>query len=207
MTFVGKQVPRWVTSSLRVMPAGPSWGIAGYSEGGYCAANIGLQYASRFGYVGSMSGYFAPSNSQVPAAGRAGGTPVNVPDVFARYPKLALLNTPYRYVQKVPLGVQVPYFWLAAGGNDTWYLQRAEVFRQYAMTRVPGVPLMIVKGGGHSANVWRAALGPMLQWMTPKLTSSAAQVEEVAARDRARQVRKVSRPKVTANTVGINSAG
>ncbi len=193
MTFVGKEIPDWVIRNLRVMPPGPSWGIAGYSEGGYCAANIGLQYASRFGYAGALSGYFAPSNSQVPANGRAGGTPVNVPNVFADYPKLALLNTPYKYVQKAPLGVQVPYFWLAAGGNDTWYLQQAEVFRQYAMMRVPDIPLMIVKGGGHSANVWRAALGPMLQWMTPKLTTSAAQVEETASRDKSHQLRKVNR--------------
>jgi enterochelin esterase-like enzyme len=201
MTFIGKEVPDWVTSNLRVMPAGPSWGIAGYSEGGYCAANVGLQDASRFGYVGSMSGYFAPSNSQVPATGRAGGTPVNVPDVFARYPKLALLNTPYKYVQEVPLGVQVPYFWLAAGGNDTWYLQQAEVFRQYALTRVPDIPFMVVPGGGHSASVWRAALGPMLEWMTPKLTNSVVQVDEdvarreMAQRERERHLKKSSRPK------------
>jgi S-formylglutathione hydrolase FrmB len=200
---VGKEVPDWVTRNLRVMPSGTSWGIAGYSEGGYCAANIGLQYASRFGYVGSMSGYFAPSNSQVPAAGQSGGTPVNIPDVFARYPRLAQLNTPYKYVQRVPLGVQVPYFWLAAGGDDPWYLRQAETFRQYSMLRVPEIPLMIVKGGGHSASVWRAALGPMLEWMTPKLTSSAAQVQEdVARRERAARLRKMSRPKVTASPVG-----
>jgi enterochelin esterase-like enzyme len=206
MTFVGKEVPDWVTSNLRVMPTGPSWGIAGYSEGGYCAANIGLQYATQFGYVGSLSGYFAPSNSQVPAAGRASGTPVNIPNVFAKYPKLALLNTPYKYVQEVPLGIQVPYFWLAAGGNDTWYLQQAEVFRQYALTRVPDIPFMIVKGGGHSANVWRAALGPMLEWMTPKLTSSAVQVEEdVARRERDRHVKKASKPKVMRARSDINS--
>jgi len=201
MTFVGKEVPDWVTRNLRVMTAGPAWGIAGYSEGGYCAANIGMQYAARFGYVGSLSGYFEPSNSQIPADGRAGGAAVNIPDVFAKYPKLALLNTPYKYVQQAPLGVQVPYFWLAAGGSDTWYLQQAELFRQYAMTRVPDVPLMIVKGGGHSANVWRASLGPMLEWMTPKLTNAAALVEEdVARREAAERLRKLTKPKVSTDS-------
>jgi enterochelin esterase-like enzyme len=203
MTFVGKEVPDWVTRSLRVMPPGQAWGVAGYSEGGYCAANIGLQYAVRFGYVGSMSGYFELSNSQVPAGGRLSGTPVNIPDVFARYPKLALINTPYKYVQRVPLGIQVPYFWLAAGGNDTWYLRQAEVFRQYAMMRVPGIPLMIVKGGGHSASVWRAALGPMLQWMTPRLTNSAVLMEDdLARRAAAHHLKKASKPGVTTDSVG-----
>jgi len=202
MTFVGKEVPAWVTASLRVMPAGPAWGIAGYSEGGYCAANIGLQYAAKFGYVGSLSGYFEVSNSQVPVTGRPGGTPVNIPDVFARYPRLALVNSPYKYVQRVPLDLQVPYFWLAAGGDDAQYLRQAELFREYAMERVPYIPLMVIRGGGHSASVWRAALGPMLQWMTPKLTSAAAQVDEIDARDRARHMKKASKPKVTTDSVG-----
>ena len=198
MTFVGKEVPDWVMTNLRVMPAGPAWGIAGYSEGGYCAANIGLQYAARFGYVGALSGYFEPSNSDVPAGGRPGAAPVNVPNVFAKYPRLALLNTPYKYVGQFPIGLQAPYFWLAAGGSDPWYLQQAELFKQYAMTRVPDVPLMVVKGGTHSANVWRTALGPMLDWMTPKLTNAATQVnEDVARRAAAERLRKLSKPKVS----------
>jgi hypothetical protein len=39
-----------------------------------------------------------------------------------------------------------------------------------------------VPGGGHSANVWRAALGPMLGWMTPHLAGEAAQADATAAR-------------------------
>jgi hypothetical protein len=46
MTYVGKEVPAWVAANLRVQPPGSAWGIAGYSEGGFCAANIGLRYAS-----------------------------------------------------------------------------------------------------------------------------------------------------------------
>ena len=181
MTFVGIEVPNWASHNLRVMPPGPAWGIAGYSEGGYCAANIGLQYDYRFGYVGSLSGYFSPSTSQIPARGRPGGAPVYVPNIFAKYSKLAALNTPYKYVEQVPLGDPVPAFWLAAGGNDRLYLPAARVFQQYAMTRMTEVPLLVIKGGGHEASVWRAALGPMLQWMTPRLSTAARQVEMIAA--------------------------
>ena len=131
MTFVGKEVPNWAVSNLRVMPPGPAWGIAGYSEGGYCAANIGLQYASRFGYVGSLSGYFAPSNGQIPANGKPGGTPVAVANVFPGNPRLAALNTPYKYILQVPVGVQGPGI-LARGGRVrlTDYLEAAEAFRE-----------------------------------------------------------------------------
>jgi enterochelin esterase-like enzyme len=178
MTYVAEEVPDWVASHLRVMPPGPSWGIAGYSEGGYCAANIGLQYPARFGYVGSLSGYFAPSNSHYPINGVANGPVVNISDPFAGQPKLAALNTPQDSITRIPLGVQVPYFWLAAGAKDPGDVDAARVFQQYALTRLPGVPLLLVPGGHHSANVWRAALGPMLQWMTPRLTNSARAVLE-----------------------------
>ncbi|HEX3964724.1 MAG TPA: alpha/beta hydrolase-fold protein [Trebonia sp.] len=184
MTFVGSEVPDWVSHNLRVMPPGRAWGIAGYSEGGYCAANIGLQDDYRFGYVGSLSGYFAPSTSQIPAGGRPGGAPVFIPDIFAKDPKLAALNTPYKYIEQVPPGDPVPAFWLAAGGEDRIYLSASRVFRQYAMTRLSEVPLLVIPGGGHQAAVWRTALGPMLEWMTPRLTSAARGVEMIAVHAR-----------------------
>jgi hypothetical protein len=174
MTFVGREVPDWVSSSLRVMPPGPAWGIGGYSEGGYCAVNIGLQYASRFGYVGSLSGYFAPIGSVLPAGGK---NRVVDPRPFQKYPKLARLNTPLDYIQQAPASVTIPYLWLAAGGSDIADLRAAELFREYALLRVPEVPILAVAGGHHTATVWRAALGPMLDWMTPKLTYQAGQLQ------------------------------
>ena len=177
-TFVAEEVPDWIARNLRVMPPGPSWGIAGYSEGGYCAANIGLQHPTRFGYVGSLSGYFAPSNSHYPLNGVANAPVIGISNPFAGYPKLAAVNTPQESITQVPLGIQVPYFWLAAGAKDQGDVDAARVFQQYALTRLAEVPLLLVPGGHHSANVWRAALGPMLQWMTPRLTVSARAVLE-----------------------------
>ena len=40
---------------------------------------------------------------------------------------------------------------------------------------------MIVPGGGHQGSVWRAALGPMLAWMTPQLAVAAARAAAEAA--------------------------
>jgi predicted esterase len=50
-------------------------GHRGYSEGGFCAANLGLKSGTQFGFSGVLSGYFVPSDSQFghrqrPAAGR-----------------------------------------------------------------------------------------------------------------------------------------
>jgi enterochelin esterase-like enzyme len=167
MTFVGKEVPNWVIANLRVQRGGPFWGIAGYSEGGFCAANIGLQDAKRFGYVGVESGYFAPQVSQVPAGGTAGGKPYDT-NVFAHNKRLLEINTPDEYIKNVPVGV--PQFFLAAGSEDRADIQNAEYFRQLLLLRVADVPPVdIVSGGGHQARVWRSALTPILEWMTAGL--------------------------------------
>jgi hypothetical protein len=180
MTFIGTEVPDWAARNLRVMPPGPAWGIAGYSEGGFCAANVGLQDYRRFGFAGVMSGYFAPDGGHVPAGGRPGAPPVFVNNVFAGYPKLQALNTPQAYIQRFPLGQYMPALWLAVGGSDRADLQAARSYQQYAMLRITNVPLLIIKGGGHQAAVWRAALPPLLRWMTPQLAAAARRVEMLA---------------------------
>ncbi len=181
MTYVGKEVPNWVTANLRVMRPGPGWGIAGYSEGGFCAANIGLQYASRFGYSGVLSGYFAPLMSQVPVNGKPGGRPHDI-NVYRHNALLAVRNTPDEYVTRIPIGVMVPKFFLAAGASDIGDVQAAQLFRQQLLIRVASVPLVVIQGGGHQARVWRAALTPMFEWMTPQLATAAQQYEQAQQR-------------------------
>ena len=185
MTYVGREVPSWAAANLRVQRPGLMWGVAGYSEGGFCAANIGLQYATRFGYAGVLSGYFAPLPSQVPSGGKPGGRPHDI-NVYAHNPSLALRNTPNQYILHVPIGILVPQFFLAAGAATPADVRGAQYFRQLLMTRVADVPLMIVPGAGHQAVVWRAALTPMLKWMTFRLAEEVQHFTQIAAGDRAK---------------------
>ena len=172
MTFVAQDVPDYIARLIRVRGPGRAWGLAGYSEGGFCAANIALQEPLSYGDVGVISGYFAPIPSQVPAGNKPGGKPVVV-NVFAGHPAQQFINTPYEYVTRVPINELVPPFWLAAGALDKGDVSGAENFRQLLQTRLADVPLMVIPGGGHEGGVWRAALGPMLNWMTPKLAVQA----------------------------------
>jgi enterochelin esterase-like enzyme len=180
MTYVAREVPNYIAHTLRVQAPGRAWAIAGYSEGGYCAANIGLQYPNQFGFVGSLSGYFAPIQSQVPAGGRPGGKPVRV-NPYVRNPQLLLRNTPQRYALHLPIGTEIPQYWLAAGSQDPGDVAVARFFREELLTWLADVPLDIVQGGGHQAKVWRAALTPMLQWMTPQLTQWAQRYDKLSA--------------------------
>ena len=77
---------------------------------------------------------------------------------------------------------ELPVFWLAVGAEDTEDVGAAQYFRQVLQTRMVNVPLVVVPGGGHQASVWRAALGPMLSWMTPQLAGVAKQADATAAR-------------------------
>ena len=112
----------------------------------------------------------------MPLGGKAGGTPVDVND-FARSKKLLLINSPDEYITRVPVTVSVPQFFLAAGAADEGDVQAAELFKQELLLRDADVPLTIIPGGGHQATVWRAALTPMLDWMTPQLAEQVANAE------------------------------
>ena len=89
-------------------------------------------------------------------------------------------ETAQDYIQRFPLGQYMPALWLAVGGSDRADLQAARTYQQYAMLRITNFPLVIIKGGGHQAAVWRAALPPLLRWMTPQLAAAARRVEMLA---------------------------
>jgi hypothetical protein len=127
-----------------------------------------------------MSGYFAPLRSQVPAGNKPGGRPRPV-NVFLGRPALQLINTPRAYVTRVPINDELPAFWLAVGVQDKQDVGAAANFKQLLQTRVANVPFVIVPGGGHQGSVWRAALDPMLRWMTPQLAQQAAKADAAAA--------------------------
>ena len=203
LTFVAQDVPDYIARLVRVQAPGLAWGVAGYSEGGYCAANIAMRDPERYGAAGVMSGYFAPIQSQVPTGGKPGGKPVAV-TVFAGHQALLSLNSPSAYITKLSLSVRLPAFWLAAGAQDKQDVSLAANFRQLVLTRLQlqnrlllqnqpaNVPFMVVPGGGHQGSVWRAALGPMLAWMTPQLAAQAARADAAAARHRAHPVKSGS---------------
>ena len=194
MTFVARDVPEAIARVARVQPPGRAWGVAGYSEGGYCAANIALQDPAGYGAAGVMSGYFSPILSHVPAGGKPGGKARAV-NVFAGRPALQQLNSPQWYITRAPINVEIPAFWLAAGATDRPDVEAAMNFRQLLLTRVANVPLDLVAGGGHQGSVWRAALDPMLKWMTPQLAQQAAKADLAAARAAAAQKAAAARKK------------
>src|SRR6202011_4735963 len=124
--------------------------------------------------------------SEVPEGNKPGAKPHRV-NVFLGRPALQLINTPRAYITRVPINDVLPAFWLAVGASAKSDVTAAAGFRQLLQTRVANVPFLIVPGGGHQGSVWRAALGPMLHWMTPQLAQQAANADAPAARAAARK--------------------
>jgi hypothetical protein len=61
-------------------------------------------------------------------------------------------------------------------------------------TGLTPVPFLIVPGGGHQGSVWRAALGPMLAWMTPQLAVQATKADAAAANAAAQRKAHPAKP-------------
>jgi enterochelin esterase-like enzyme len=188
-TYVAEDVPDFVAASYRVQPPGKAWGVAGLSEGGFCAANLALQYPTRFGDAGVLSGYFAPLDNRSPEHNQP-GVPAVYTLPFRGRPALKARNTPDLYITRLPVGTLIPQFFLAAGAQDAQDTQAAEGFRQELQLYQADVPLVLVPAAGHDATAWRGAERPMFSWMTPQLAHQAQLADAaVAARQRAARAR------------------
>ena len=165
-TFLAHDLPAYLPSILRVQPQGPAWGIAGYSEGGYCTANLALVYRLHYGAAGVMSGYFSPSDDQL-------GNPVHTVNPFGHDLPARQTNTPRLRITRLPVSARIPQFWLGVGGKDISGLRAARQFQRLVLARQPGVQLNVVPGGGHTMTTWRALVPSLLEWMTPLLTEAS----------------------------------
>jgi enterochelin esterase-like enzyme len=172
LTYMAVDVPDQIANLVRVQPPGPAWGVAGYSEGGFCAANMALQFRYRYGFAGVLSGYFTPSANQL-------ARPIRQVNPFGGSLALQQENTPLDEIETLPPGSVMPQFWLGAGASDRPDVANAEIFRQELQLRQADVPLTITPGAGHSMVTWRTEVPPMLKWMTEGL-AQAVQKEAVA---------------------------
>jgi enterochelin esterase-like enzyme len=165
-TYLARDLPNYLSQTLRLQPSGRAWGIAGYSEGGYCAANLALRYPDRYGYAGVLSGYFTPGNVRL-------GHPAGMVDPFRGNSALRRENSPLDRLSTLPLAVRIPKFWLGAGSYDHRDVDAAQAFQRQVLARQPNVVLDIEQGGSHTMTTWRALVPPLLEWMTPKLAQAA----------------------------------
>jgi enterochelin esterase-like enzyme len=188
LTYLARDLPDQIARIFRVQPPGPAWGVAGYSEGGFCAANMALQYRTRYGYAGVLSGYFRPLDNQLLH-------PFRRVSPFGGNRAVQRQNTPLAEVETLRPGAVIPRFWLGAGKDDRQDVANAQLFWQELQLRQANVPLVLTPGTGHTMATWRAEVPTMLKWMTQGLAreaSRAARPAGLPARARSRPVATVT---------------
>jgi enterochelin esterase-like enzyme len=178
LTYLAVDLPTQIARMVRVLPPGLAWGVAGYSEGGFCAANMALRYPHRYGFAGVLSGYFTPDDNQL-------AEPSRLVSPFGGNSGLREQNTPLDEIRTLSAGAVIPRFWLGAGAGDGQDVANVERFWQELRLRQGDVPLTLTPGAGHTMTTWRAQLPSMLTWMTPDLA-------RVAQRETAAQPGKTS---------------
>jgi enterochelin esterase-like enzyme len=166
LTYLAVDLPAAIARVLRVPRPGPAWGVAGYSEGGFCAANMALRYPRDYGFAGVLSGYFTPMDNRLGGSGR----PVSP---FAGDSRLREQNTPLDEIRRLPAAVSIPRFWLGAGASSRQDVADAGRFWRQLRRRQGDARLTLARGG-HTMITWRAQVPSLLAWMTRGLAQQAA---------------------------------
>jgi S-formylglutathione hydrolase FrmB len=171
-TYLVEDVPAIMATRLRVLPPGRNWGLEGFSEGGFCAANLALRNPAAYAFAGVLSGYFVPvKNVKLPA----------VTDPFAGDKALALANNPLRRIAAWPHDRALPLFWFSVGGEDQQDMVNTEAFLDRVRSFQPRVRYDVIKGGNHSFAVWRLGMPHFLKWalkQLPKATTTPEPAHE-----------------------------
>jgi enterochelin esterase-like enzyme len=200
LTYLADDLPDQISHLLRVQAPGPGWGVAGFSEGGFCAANMALHYRYRYGFAASMSGYFVPERNKLT-------NPNRLVDPFGGNQQLQAENTPTDEVRALPAGARTPMFWLGAGQGDSADVSDAEYFAQLLQLHQASVPVDITPGGGHTMGTWHAEVPPMLIWMTKGLAAAVVNDQRIAALQAITASRKHTATKHPSQPAGHQAAG
>jgi S-formylglutathione hydrolase FrmB len=141
-----------IDSNYRTVASAHGRAIAGDSEGGYGAMNLGLKNLSEYRVIGSFSGYFTPDED-------------DLSKIFGGDQDLAHANSPALYLSQ--LGGDLPAIYLLVGQDDHYLAENQEFAGEleahgasYELNTPPG---------GHNWDFWRAKLPDLLTFTSEHL--------------------------------------
>jgi esterase/lipase superfamily enzyme len=124
---------RAIDARYRTIASAGGRGIAGLSEGGYGALNIGLHHPGEFGLLESWSGYM---------------TADNIPAIFGHDASVLAYNSPARWITSVASQVraQHTYIWFYCGAGDPLAAVEPRLRRH---AHRAGHRASVLRGSGH----------------------------------------------------------
>ncbi|MGH8861517.1 MAG: alpha/beta hydrolase, partial [Jatrophihabitantaceae bacterium] len=162
-TYLTHDVRSDVLARYRASAAPSEWGIAGFSSGGYVAANLALRHPALFGASGIMDGYFRPQDGPAAAA-------------LHHDPAAEKANNPLLLAAALGRDASpLPAFWVSVGTDNAADVAGADAFTA-ALHGVEQVTLYREPGGAHNFYAWQTALPHLLGWMWTQLAAPALRV-------------------------------
>ena len=139
-TFVARDLVAAIDVRYRTITAAGGRGIAGLSEGGYGALNIGLHHPGEFGVLESWSGYM---------------TADPIPAIFGRSPAVRAYNSPLAWAPKVASLLRAchTYIWLYSGTSDSLLAQNRAFAAELSALGI--VHRFFETAGRHNWGLWR----------------------------------------------------
>jgi len=139
-SFVARDLVRAVDGRYRTIRSGAGRALAGLSEGGYGALNIGLHHPDEFKVLESWSGYERADDLR---------------SIFGGDPRLLAWNTPLDTLphRAAALRRAHTYVWLYSGTTDSMRTQNAAFARMLGTVGVAHRFFLV--RGGHDWAVWR----------------------------------------------------
>jgi poly(3-hydroxybutyrate) depolymerase len=163
-TYVADDVPAYMRAHYRVSQDAAQLGIAGFSSGGYCAANPALRQPGRFGAAAVIDGYFRAQDGPAAAAlGHGAG--------------LLAANSPLYLAARLSPGTHpLPAFWVMAGTGAYGDYLAAESFVA-ELDRCDDPAFVLDPGAGHNFYAWQKAVPSMLIWLWTELAAPGQRAE------------------------------
>jgi enterochelin esterase-like enzyme len=139
-TFVARDVVGAIDAQFRTVATGAGRALAGLSEGGYGALNIGLHHPAEFRVLESWSGYERADD---------------LASIFGRSPSLLAYNSPSVELPKAAKALrrEHTYVWLYSGSTDPLRRQNAAFARELVRYGIPHRYFLV--RGGHNWALWR----------------------------------------------------
>ncbi|MEU8240947.1 alpha/beta hydrolase-fold protein [Actinoplanes missouriensis] len=145
--YLTADVPAFARAHFRVRDDRESWGLTGYSAGGFCATNLLLRHPDRYAAAASMSGYASPGI----AVGDGSEKTTNNP------------AWRLRHLPQPPVAL-----WLGWAGDDAAPARDSRLLASECHSPL-AVTTAEVAFGGHSGAVWRQMEPPAFDWLSAHL--------------------------------------
>jgi enterochelin esterase-like enzyme len=154
-TFVARDLVATVDARYRTIPSGPARAIAGLSEGGYAALNIGFHHPNEFGVLESWSGYMKADD---------------IPAIFGRRAELRRYNSPADQLPVVASSLRANHvsIWFYIGSDDPLVTENRHFAAELERLHISH-QFQVLRGRGHSWALWRSMMTSSLVFASQHL--------------------------------------